>query len=71
MKTKIEPLNPHKNPGVWCYNIINLPVQSIPYTHNAYAEIVDTAGNYRGFELGPFRSLALAEKMVKNQPKFN
>lgn len=57
--------DPWKNRGVWCFSITGVPAKCRPLTHNAFAEIVDAAGNYLGRELGPFRSRSLAEAAVE------
>ena len=57
---------PWKNPGVWCFSLTEVSANRRPFTHNAFAEIVDDHGNYRGRELGPFRSRALAESAVSH-----
>ena len=58
--------DPWKNRGVWCFAVTEVGARRRPFTHNAFAEKVDTAGNYRGRELGPFYSLSRATRAVAN-----
>ncbi len=55
---------PWKNRNTWAFSIRELRAQDYPMTHGACAEKVDDAGNYRGIEVGTFRSRGLAERAV-------
>ena len=56
--------NPYKELNTWCFSIQDLDAKKRPLTHTACAEIVDTAGDYRGISLGEFTSRQAAENAV-------
>ncbi len=58
--------SPWANRGQCCFSIIALPAKRHPFTHNAFAEVVDDMGNYQGRELGPFISIRRAEDAIKD-----
>lgn len=51
------------------YTVVPLPAKDAPFTHVSFLEIRDELDNYRGIELGRFKSDAEAQRAVEIDDK--